>query len=450
MNAINAYLDEVCHEISYRKIHPTIRQELACHIQDLREAYEAAGEKPEDALAHAIQEMGPAREVGQRLHQAHRPHTEWTILALVMLLIGAGVFILSQYNLLAGTFGIHHINDVARQVVAIVIGLGLAVCLFFFDYHLLSRFALPLFLVATAITLLTLFCGPTVQGSNQWLRFPFFAIHIPSVCLLLFLSALAGLATKWLDGSHQAFFRLAGFALVAIILLAYLSLSSALFLTIVTCAIFWLALRQNHYGPNQKLHRRIFLGAVGLLLLLTILFLGASSVYHMQRLTAFLDPFADPNGAGYVGVQIHNLLQQAPLWGSVAPEELITVTGNKAASFLLPNSNTELIFTFIIAHFGWLVAAALALIIGFLLSRLICASLRLHEPLARCLAGSICVLFCAQFLCGLLMNLGLLPFTSITLPFLSYGGSAMVINLAFFGLFLGVYRRKDLVAVSTK
>ena len=90
MNAINAYLDEVCHEISYRKIHPTIRQELACHIQDLREAYEAAGEKPEDALAHAIQEMGPAREVGQRLHQAHRPHTEWTILALVMLLIGAG------------------------------------------------------------------------------------------------------------------------------------------------------------------------------------------------------------------------------------------------------------------------------------------------------------------------------------------------------------------------
>ena len=153
MNAINAYLDEVCHEISYRKIHPTIRQELACHIQDLLEAYEAAGEKPEDALAHAIQEMGPAREVGQRLHQAHRPHTEWTILALVMLLIGAGVFILSQYNLLAGTFGIHHINDVARQVVAIVIGLGLAVCLFFFDYHSLSRFALPLFLVATAITL---------------------------------------------------------------------------------------------------------------------------------------------------------------------------------------------------------------------------------------------------------------------------------------------------------
>lgn len=449
MNAINAYLDEVCQEISYKKIHSAIRQELACHIQDLREAYEAAGEAPETALAHAIQEMGPAQEVGQRLHQAHRPHTEWTIFALVALLVGSGIFILSQYSLLAGTFGINHVG-ITNQIIAIVLGTILAVCLFFFDYRLLSRFALPLFFIAAAFVLLTLFFGPTVHGSNRWLPFPFFTIHIPSVCLLLFLSALAGLATKWLDGSHQAFFRLAGFALVAIILLAYLSLSSALFLTIVTCAIFWLALRQNHYGPHQKLHRRIFLGAVGLLLLFTILFLVASSAYRMQRLTAFLDPFADPNGAGYVGVQIHNLLQQAPLWGSVAPEDLIMVTGDKAASFLLPNSHTELIFTFIIAHFGWLFAMVLAVLIGVLLSRLILASLRLHDPLARYLASAICVLFCAQFLCGLLMNLGLLPFVAITLPFLSYGGSAMVINLAFCGLFLGTYRRKDLVFITTK
>ena len=94
---------------------------------------------------------------------------------------------------------------------------------------------------------------------------------------------------------------------------------------------------------------------------------------------------------------------------------------------------------------GWLAGVLLILIIGFMIIRMFSAAMKVQESYGRLVTLSIAAMFTMQFVYNIAMNLGYVPLTGMPLPFVSYGGSNLVTNAAMMGIFLSVYRRKDLV-----
>ncbi len=467
MNAsVEQYLDAVCTEIRYRKAHAVIRQEITGHIADLQDGFMAEGMSEEEAVRAAIKAMGDPKEVGHKLHLAHKPKTEWSILILLLLLVGVGFFTLIHYQGLTGSavYG----NRILKQGIALLLGGGLAALLYFIDYHKLEKAALPLYLFATLLLFLGQTFGLSLNQRGRWFSFSFFSVDITAVAFCLYLIAFAGvvlhgygekrtasptavrtgLVFHIVPGSHASFVLLCSLALFASLLLSASSLINGMFMGFSCLSMLAVAFKNPSYGANGRLHQKLLCGSVAGVFLLAVFFMMSGAPFLWQRLMAFLNPFADPAGTGYMGVQIHHILSQAQALGSVPQDTLFFTAQDGIAHLVLPDANTGLVYTYIIAVFGWLFAVALAAVIGLLLWRMVRACYCLHDGYAQLLTTGIMTFFALQFLLSLLMNVGLFPITGISLPFISYGGSMMVTDCALLGLFLGIYRRKDLIAVT--
>jgi len=459
--SVDKYLDDVCREIRYRKAHAAIRQEIAGHIADLQEDYLAEGKTREEASRLAIAAMGDPQEIGQKLHLSHRPKTEWSILFLLLCLVSTGIFALARYQSISGNNIIG--NLALKQAFAILVGGCLAALFYFSDYRKLVKRAFLLYLSATFLLLIAF----AFASRGKWFAFQAFSVDVTAIAFFLYLIAFPGLVLKWglqnpaislgtgnlwasirtpFENKYVRFLLLYFLAVFASCLLAFSSLINGLLMGLSCLIILIAALRNPAYDKERPLCFRFLYGGTAGILLFSTFFLLANG-YWWQRLTAFFDPFTDPAGAGYVGVQIHHILAQAKAFGSIAEDALFLTTDNGVVHYLLPNAGTDLIFTYIIAVFGWLFAIGLAVAIGLLLWRMTRACRRLYEDYAKLLAAGVCTFFALQFVLSLLMNVGLWPVTGLAFPFLSYGGSMMVTDLAFLGLFLGVYRQKDLIAV---
>ncbi len=100
--ALSNFLDLVCREIRFKSIHQSITKELTGHIEDQKEAYIQQGLDEKSALIKAVEQMGDPVKVGKQLNQAHRPKTEWSIVATMAALVmlgGSIQYFLSRANI---------------------------------------------------------------------------------------------------------------------------------------------------------------------------------------------------------------------------------------------------------------------------------------------------------------------------------------------------------------
>ena len=98
---------------------------------------------------------------------------------------------------------------------------------------------------------------------------------------------------------------------------------------------------------------------------------------------------------------------------------------------------------------GWIVGLLLITIIVFMIMRMFISSSKVHDTYGRLLTISICTIFVVKFVINIGMNLGYFPLVSMGLPFVSVSGSGMVFDSILMGIYLSVYRRKDVVLYET-
>lgn len=150
--------------------------------------------------------------------------------------------------------------------------------------------------------------------------------------------------------------------------------------------------------------------------------------YQKERLLMFLDPERDPQGAGW------NLIQAKIAVGSGGLQGAGYLGGLQKRLMFVPEQHTDFLFTVLAEELGFWGGLLLILLFGLLLLR----GLRLAESArsreSRILCASVCLSLGFQFLVNLSMVLGLFPVTGIPLPFLSYGGTALVTQCALLGL----------------
>lgn len=217
---------------------------------------------------------------------------------------------------------------------------------------------------------------------------------------------------------------------------------------IITIIAFGLIMLQPDFGTGMVIIMStvalLFISGVNLKFFINIAILGligivgliAIAPYRLMRIISFLDPWKDPLGSGFQIIQ--SLF-------AIGPGGLLGLGfGNSIQKhFYLPEPQTDFIFSIISEEFGFMGILIISFLFGVVLYRSIMIALKVEKPFAKYLCFGIIFQIIFQALLNLMVVVGMVPVTGITLPFLSYGGSSLLITLAGIGIILNISRYQE-------
>ena len=294
-----------------------------------------------------------------------------------------------------------------------------------FDYQKLNRrWIVYGLLLITVLLLLAVFGFRPINGARRWIRFSSFSLQpseIAKLALVLFLA-------RFLDrraGDEASFFRVFVPCMAVIGLLAGLvikepDLGTALMLAIAGVTVCFAA------GVRP---RHVFYASVPALLYAGKMLIFTS--FRMRRLAAFIDPWADAQGAGYQTVQ--SLIAV----GSGGTHGLGFAQGRQKLLFL-PFAHSDFIFAVVGEELGLVGALIIVFVFAIFLWRGLRAALRAPDRFGMLLGLGIVIGIVAQALLNISVVLAIVPNKGIPLPFISYGGSSLVPTLASVGILLNI------------
>jgi cell division protein FtsW len=347
---------------------------------------------------------------------------------LILAVLGT-VMVFSATSVTAGAsarFG----NDTAyffkRQVLFLVLGVSLAVLLTRIDYDFYRR-RIWFLLAATFSLLLLVFLpgiGRAANGASRWVSFRVFTFQ-PSELAKFVLLAFAAYAVdrKGENPKEGVKVFLPVLGVTAVFLAAILKEPD--FGMAVVIAASCMALLFIAGFPWKLLAGLLGAGAAG------IVFLIASKPYRMARLQAFLDPFSQAQAAGYQVVQSLIAFSNGGLLGT-------GIGSGKQKLFYLPEMHTDYIFSVIGEELGFagVVAVGACFLtmvwVGFRIAR------RARDLFGRYLAIGLSSVIGIQALMNMMVGLKMLPPKGMVLPFLSYGGSSLILHLAATGVLINI------------
>ena len=169
------------------------------------------------------------------------------------------------------------------------------------------------------------------------------------------------------------------------------------------------------------------LGIIGIMVLIVI------APYRMERIISFLNPWSDPLGSGFQIIQSLYAIGPGGLLG-------LGIGNSIQKHFYLPEPQTDFIFSIISEEFGFMGILIISVLFIMIIYQGIKISLKCNDLFGKYLSFGIVFSFAFQTLLNLMVVVGLIPVTGVTLPFLSYGGSSLLITLVSMGILLNVSR----------
>jgi len=153
--------------------------------------------------------------------------------------------------------------------------------------------------------------------------------------------------------------------------------------------------------------------------------------YRLRRITAFVDPWSDPRGSGFQIIQSWLALGNGGLVGQ-------GIGGSRQKLFYLPEAHTDFIFAVVGEELGFIGATAMVALFAVVVWRGLRIGLRAADPFGSYLALGLTVLLATQTLVNLGVVTGLLPTKGLPLPFISFGGSALLMTMVATGVLLNI------------
>lgn len=313
-----------------------------------------------------------------------------------------------------------------RQLVAAGLGLGAMAVAMKVGWRRLARWAYPLLLAAIVLLVLVNIpgIGSTAGGARRWIRLPGFGLQPAEVAKFAWVVYLSYSLAKKRE-------KVAKFSVGFV---PHLALCGVLVL---------LCMMQPDFGSSVLLVFMLFVllfaaGAklsylVGMVLLaLPLAYVAiASSPYRMKRILAFMDPWAHRHDVGY---QVAESLMSIGSGGVVG----LGLGDGRQKLFFLPEAHTDFIFSIIAEETGLIGVGILVVLYGVVLWRGVKASLAAGETFGTYLGLGISSIIAFQAAVNMCVAMGLLPTKGLTLPFVSYGGSSLVVLMGAAGVLLSL------------
>jgi cell division protein FtsW len=310
-----------------------------------------------------------------------------------------------------------------RQAVYALLGI---VALVFFsrtDYRRLRYLVPPLLLTCFALLVAVLVIGLAVNGARRWLVIGPATIQpseLAKLALVLWLAAY--LSRSRAPQSLGELMRPIGvvFGAALALILVEPDLGTVIAIVVMLAAVLVVA--------GTRFSTLAGAGAIGISLVAAAIWLEP---YRRERILSFLDPWQDPQGAGFQSVQAMLALGSGGFFGVGLGESVQKV-------YYLPEASTDMIFAIVGEELGLFGAfAVLGAFVAFGYAGFNVA-LACRDPFGKFLAAGITALICGQAAVNVSAVMGLAPLTGIPLPFVSYGGSSLIVLLASVGILLNI------------
>lgn len=374
--------------------------------------------------------MGDPVEVGTQLDRVHRPRSQWHLMILVWGLVLAGLVIQGTVMMQLPSNVMYEVDTVERSMLWAVLGGILMLAIYWLDYTVLERRAPWFCALGAAVTALSFRDSP--QFNYRYIT-PYYFLMLAPVCIALLIYGMRGKGWRGLLfcwGGMGVFvmeaFLVPSFTMVLIIMGTG---------TVLLLAAVW----KGWMGVSKRLATAALLVPPVAL----IAFLLSQSAYLVARLGLFFHPERDSLGKGYTAMVAQKLLQGAKWLGEGAFAGNPAVHGGEAA-WSLPNVHSDYILTWVIHRLGWAVGLGLVAALVLLLAVALRRCFRQKGMLGFLLSLAAVLTLGAETAIYVLNNLGFGPMGLVALPFLSYGGRYMVVNLALAGLLMSVFREEHL------
>ncbi|MCX5859017.1 MAG: putative lipid II flippase FtsW [Proteobacteria bacterium] len=372
-------------------------------------------------------ESGFRSAVSTGIGRIQRDRFDYFLLSIVMILVGAGVLMIYSTSYIPAWKELgDKLYFLRRQLLFMGLGFSLCLVMAFLDYRLLSRYSGFILLGVVFLLILVLIpgVGTRVGGSSRWLRAFGFSFQPTELAKLVIVIVLADYLAKTEEHSDEKGRIMIPLGLaggLAFLILLEPDFGSAVMIGILLLLLWIIA--------GVSLKYVLGLGLLALPVLVGLVVFGHG--YRMRRVLVFLDPWSDPEGSGFQIIQSFVAFAHGGFFGQGLGE-------GSQKLFFLPEAHTDFIFSVIGEELGFLGVIALLLLYLVFTQRGIRIALKAPDLFASLLAFGIVIMVSFQALLNMGVVLGVLPTKGLTLPFISYGGTSLVINLIGVGILLSI------------
>jgi cell division protein FtsW len=317
-----------------------------------------------------------------------------------------------------------------KQLAHIVLGIGAGIWLTTIPINQWEKLGPWLFIVGLFLLVMVLIpgLGIKVNGSVRWLSIGGFRIQVSEIVKFFAVIYIAGYVTR-----HQEAVRLSAygilkplvlFALAGLLLLLEPDFGSTIVILVIAMGVMFL-------GGARLSQFVILLAIITVLAILLVWF----APYRMQRVTSFINPWADPLNTGFQLVQALIAFGRGEWFG-------VGLGNGIQKLFYLPEAHTDFLFSVIAEELGLLgvsiVIGLFALLVwrSFVIAE---AAEKVDEPFAAFMAYGLGIWFGFQAFVNMGVNMGILPTKGLTLPFMSYGGGSMISMCCAVALLFRIY-----------
>jgi rod shape determining protein RodA len=362
----------------------------------------------------------PVRRIGVRLVEGI--DGSLFVLAMMLTLLGLAALFSASF-------------DNPSRMAAQGVNLGIAfVAMWIFAQlspQTLMRFAVPAYLLGVVLLFGVALFGDIVNGARRWLTIGGFRFQ-PSEMLKIAMPMMLA----WYFHRQESAVRLPQFAIAALLLAVPVGL----------------VLRQPDLGTASLIALAgiyvIFFAGISWKAIATVSIVFLASLfplwgfmhdYQRRRVLTLLDPTSDPLGAGY------HIIQSTIAVGSGGLAGKGWLNGTQAHLEFIPERHTDFIFAVFSEEFGLIGNGVLLVLYALLIGRGLMIAANAPTVFSRLVAGSISLMFFTYAFVNMGMVSGILPVVGVPLPFLSYGGTALLTLFIGLGILMGIHRHRKLV-----
>lgn len=348
-------------------------------------------------------------------------------LAVIILLSLGLVMVFSASSVIGLADAGNPYHLIQRQSILAVIGMMLLFLLMNLDYHIFKPLALPGLLISFILLVVVLFVGKGVGGATRWIRLGGFNLQPSEVAKLMMVNYVAVYLANKRDNARKFF--------------------GGLFpILLITAAQFLLIMLEPDFGTGASLVFTVlvvlFVGGIhlgqlafiGSLATPVLYYLLIMKEYRMKRLFAFMDPWSDPTDTGWNVIQSLLAIGSGGLFG-------LGLGKSRQKFSYLPAHHTDFIFAILCEELGFLGGFIVLALFAVLAWRGLRIAMRAPDLYGTLLAIGITSMIAFQAMLNIGVVTGCLPVTGIPLPFISHGGSSLLISLAGVGILLNISKQ---------
>lgn len=349
------------------------------------------------------------------------------LLIVILILVGFGLVTIfsASYYIAEQRWGDSYFFF-QRQLLWAVLGFVVLIFASFYDYKKLRKFSLLLFLISIGMLIAVLFIGEERNFAQRWLDIMGVSVQPSEIARFSMILFLADSISRRKD-SLKYFFKGVLPYLIVLALFFFLierqpnfSMAGSLAILVVVM-LFVGGIKWSHF---------ILLGTAGAA---SGWFFLKTQQYRVDRLTSFLNPWSDPKDTGYQLIQSFYALGSGGALG-------VGFGQSRQKYLFLPHPETDFIFSIIGEEWGFVGAVILIFLFVFLIWRGIMIALNAPDLFGCLLASGITSLIAIQVIINIAVVTGSMPTTGLPLPFISFGGSSLLIFMGCIGILLNISR----------